>query len=99
MSYINRRNFACDIRRLKGWVSVFQCPLCGELMEALTNYHCKSRHQMSRKELVDSCGMPKYVSPAMKREVQQWIRSSQVISRLDYEISQAAARSQLKKGS
>ncbi|WP_181362840.1 hypothetical protein [Sulfoacidibacillus thermotolerans] len=53
---------------------------------------------MSRKELVDQHGMPRYVSPAMKREVQQWIRSSQVITRLDYEVAQAAARSQIRKG-
>lgn len=66
-------------------------------MEALTNYHCMSRHHMSRKELVDQHGMPRYVSPAMKREVQQWIRSSQVITRLDYEVAQAAARSQIRK--
>ncbi len=81
----------------KGCVSVFQCPICGELMEALTNFHCKSRHQMSRKDLVHSHGMPKYVSPAMRREVQQWIRSSQVINRLDFEVAQAAVRSQVKR--
>ncbi len=78
---------------------MFQCPICGELMEALTNYHCKSKHCMSRKELTESHGMPKYVSPAMKREVQQWIRSAQVITRLDFEVPQAAARSQLRRGS
>ena len=78
-------------------MSVFQCPICGELMEALTNYHCASRHHMSRKELVYQHGMPKYVSPAMKREVQQWIRASQVITSLDYEVAQAAVRSQMRK--
>lgn len=78
---------------------VFQCPVCGELMEALTNFHCKSRHRMSRKELVDTHGTPKYVAPAMRRDVQQWIRASQVITRLDFDVAQAAARSQLRKGS
>ncbi len=52
---------------------------------------------MSRKELVYQHGMPKYVSPAMKREVQQWIRASQVITSLDYEVAQAAVRSQMRK--
>lgn len=68
-------------------------------MEALTNFHCESRHCMSRKDLINGFGMPKYVAPAMKREVQQWIRAAQVITRLDFEVAQAAARSQLKKGS
>ena len=78
---------------------MFQCPVCGELMEALTDYHCKSRHRMSRKELVTQHGMPKYAAPAMRREVQQWIRASQVITRVDFDVAQAAVRSQLRKGS
>lgn len=68
-------------------------------MEALTNLHCKSRHQMSRKELVDHYGLPKYVAPVMRRDVQQWIRKSQLITRLDFDVAQAAARSQMRKGS
>lgn len=78
---------------------LFECPICGELVEALTNNHCKKRHHMSRKELVDSYGVPKYVSPAMQREVQRWIQASQVITRLDFEVAQAAVRNQMKKGS
>lgn len=78
-------------------MSVFQCPVCGELMEALTNFHCVSRHRMTRRDVVDGHGMPKYVSPAMKREIQQWIRSSQLISKIDFDVAQAAARSQVRK--
>lgn len=78
---------------------MFQCPICGELMEALTNLHCKSRHHMSRKELVDHYGLPKYVAPMMRRDVQQWIRKSQLITRLDFDVAQAAARNQMRRGS
>ena len=88
---------ACDMPTLKGWVSVFQCPICGELMEALTNNHCQSRHHMSRKEIVSRYGVPKYVTPAMKREIQQWIHSSQVITRMDFEVAQGAVRNQVKR--
>ncbi len=76
---------------------MFQCPICGELMEALTNNHCQSRHQMSRNDLIGRFGVPKYVTPAMKREIQQWIRSSQVITRMDFEVAQGAVRNQIKR--
>lgn len=83
----------------RGWVSVFQCPVCGELMEALTNFHCTSRHGMSRREIVNQYGLPKYVAPMMRSDVQQWIRKAQVITRIDFDVAQAAVRSQLRHGS
>ena len=77
---------------------MFQCPICGELMEALTNFHCQTQHRMSRKELTDRFGTPKYVSPAMRRDVQAWIRSARVLTKLDFDLAQLAARSQIRKG-
>jgi hypothetical protein len=76
---------------------MFQCPACGELMEALTNIHCLSRHQRSKQELIGEYGEPKYVTPTMSREVQKWIRDSQVITRMDFEVAQAAARNQFRR--
>lgn len=73
---------------------MFQCPLCGELMEALTNIHCMNKHQLSKRELIARHGSPRYVAPRMTREVQQWIRDAQVISKADFEVAQAAARNQ-----
>lgn len=77
---------------------MFQCPICGQLMEALTNYHCQTQHRMTRKELVNAFGLPKYVSPAMRRDVQEWIRSSRVLNKLDFDIAQLAVRSQARRG-
>lgn len=77
---------------------MFQCPVCGELMEILTNYHCMNKHDSTKKELLDKYGAPKYVSPAMSREVQNWIRESTIITRVDFDIAQAAARSQMRRG-
>jgi len=54
---------------------------------------------MTRKELVDNYGLPKYVAPMMRRDVQQWIRKSQLITRLDFDVAQAAARNQMRRGS
>ncbi|MCF8565287.1 hypothetical protein LLE49_11225 [Alicyclobacillus tolerans] len=76
---------------------MFQCPICGELMEMLTNIHCVKRHQTTRKECIELYGPPKYVTPTMNREIQRWIRDSQVISKLDFDIAQAAARNQLRR--
>lgn len=77
---------------------MFQCPVCGELMEILTNNHCMQKHAMSKRELVEKFGTPKYVSPTMSREVQNWIRESTIITRVDFDIAQAAVRSQLRRG-
>jgi hypothetical protein len=68
-------------------------------MEALTNFHCQTQHSLSRKELIDQFGLPKYVSPAMRRDVQEWIRSTRVLTKLDFDLAQLAARSQVRKGS
>jgi hypothetical protein len=76
---------------------MFQCPACGELMEILTNYHCQSQHDMSKKELINHYGAPKYVSPTMSREVQNWIKESTIISRVDFDVAQAAARNLVKR--
>lgn len=77
---------------------MFQCPICGELMEILTNYHCVHKHDITKKELIDKYGSPKYVSPTMSREVQNWIRESTIITKMDFDIAQAAARSQMRRG-
>lgn len=76
---------------------MFQCPACGELMEILTNYHCVSHHDMSKKELITHFGAPKYVSPTMSREVQNWIKESTIISKVDFDVAQAAARNIVKR--
>lgn len=76
---------------------MFQCPVCGELVEILTNYHCNAKHGMSKKEVVDQFGPPRYVTSAMNREVQNWIRESAVITRVDFEVAQAAIRSQIRR--
>lgn len=73
---------------------MFQCPICGELLEILTNNHCVNKHYLTKKELIDRFGTPKYVTPTMSREVQNWIRESTIITRMDFDIAQAAARSQ-----
>lgn len=77
---------------------MFQCPACGELMEILTNNHCVQKHDMSKKELVNEFGAPKYVSPTMSREVQNWIKESTIITRVDFEVAQAAARNLVRRG-
>ncbi len=77
---------------------MFQCPACGELMEILTNYHCMSQHNMTKKELVAQLGAPKYVSPTMSRDVQNWIKESSIITKVDFEVAQAAARNVVKRG-
>lgn len=76
---------------------MFQCPACGELMEILTNYHCVSQHDLSKKDLITQFGPPKYVSPTMSREVQSWIKESTIISRVDFDVAQAAARNMVKR--
>lgn len=73
---------------------MFQCPACGELLEALTNVHCRIQHHTSRAELIERYGSPKYVIPAVNRDIQKWIRDAQVIKRLDFDMAQAAARNQ-----
>lgn len=73
---------------------MFQCPACGELLEALTNRHCWLRHQTSREELLARHGQPKYVVPKMNRDVQRWIHDAQIIKRVDFDVAQAAARNQ-----
>ncbi|MCL6443440.1 MAG: hypothetical protein K6T83_08295 [Alicyclobacillus sp.] len=76
---------------------MFQCPICGELLEALTNVHCVSRHQATKREVLAQHGAPKYVTPQMNRDVQKWIRESQIITRMDFEVAQASARNQYRK--
>jgi hypothetical protein len=76
---------------------MFQCPACGELLEALTNVHCITRHQVTKSDLIASLGSPKCVVPQMSRDVQQWVRNSQVITRADFEVAQASARNQYKR--
>lgn len=75
-------------------VWVFQCPACGELLEALTNVHCRQHHRMTRTELVAHYGSPRYLIPTVDRDVARWIRDVQVIKRLDFDVAQAAARNQ-----
>lgn len=65
-------------------------------MEALTNVHCVSRHQITKRELIARHGSPKYVAPRINSEVQRWIRDAQVITRLDFDLAQAAARRLLR---
>jgi hypothetical protein len=67
-------------------------------MEILTNYHCMSQHNMSKKELVTQFGAPKYVSPTMSREISNWIKESTIITKVDFEVAQAAARNVTKRG-
>jgi len=69
-------------------------------MLALTNNHCATNHKMSKKEMIQRHGAPKFVYPTVSGDVQRWIRESQVmITRVDFEVAQASARSQLKRGS
>lgn len=84
-------------KRWKEGITLFQCPMCGELLEALTNIHCKSRHYLTRRELIARHGAPKYIAPRVDRAVQRWIRDAQVITRTDFDMAQAAARNQLRK--
>jgi len=76
---------------------LFQCPVCGELLEALTDVHCRSKHQISKQAFIAAYGVPKYLSPILNRDVQRWIRASQVITRMDFEMVQSAARNQYQK--
>lgn len=76
---------------------MFQCPLCGDLLEALTNNHCMSRHHLSKHEMLSLYGSPKYIIPMVNREVQKWIRDAQVIRKADFEVSQAAMRNQIRR--
>ncbi len=73
---------------------MFQCPVCGELLEALTNIHCQLKHHVSKAEFITQNGLPKYVTSSMNRDIQDWIRDSQIIRRGDFDIAQAAARNQ-----
>lgn len=66
-------------------------------MEALTNVHCVTKHQISKREMIARYGSPKYVAPRITREVQQWIRDAQIISKADFEVAQAAARNQYRR--
>jgi hypothetical protein len=84
-------------KKEKEGISLFQCPVCGELMEALTNVHCVARHQTTKQELIARHGAPKYVAPRIDSEVQRWIRDAQVITKLDFELAQAAARTMLRR--
>lgn len=84
-----------DAKKVKEGISLFQCPVCGELLEALTNVHCMTRHHITKQELIARHGTPKYVAPKIDREVQRWIRDAQIISRTDFDMAQAAARNQL----
>lgn len=66
-------------------------------MEALTNVHCVTKHQISKCEVIARYGSAKYVAPRITREVQQWIREAQIISKADFEVAQAAARNQFRR--
>jgi hypothetical protein len=68
-------------------------------MEALTNVHCMARHQTTKRELIARHGAPKYVAPRINSEVQRWIRDAQVITKLDFDMAQAAARTLMRRGS
>lgn len=76
---------------------MFQCPACGELLEALTNVHCLARHHTTRRDLVANHGTPKYVAPQMSRDVERWVHECQVITRMDFEVAQASARNQVRR--
>jgi hypothetical protein len=88
-----------NAKKGKEGIRLFQCPVCGELMEALTNVHCMARHQTTKRELIARHGAPKYVAPRINSEVQRWIRDAQVITKLDFDMAQAAARTLMRRGS
>ncbi|WP_157721920.1 hypothetical protein [Tumebacillus avium] len=52
---------------------------------------------MTKKELIDNFGAPKYVTPTMSREVQNWIKESTIISKVDFDVAQAAARNMVRR--
>ncbi|GGI98039.1 hypothetical protein GCM10010885_04590 [Alicyclobacillus cellulosilyticus] len=68
---------------------MFLCPVCGELVEALTNAHCMTRHQLAKREVVARYGPPRYIAPRLTREIQRWIQEAQVIRRADFDVPQA----------
>ncbi|QQE80350.1 hypothetical protein [Alicyclobacillus sp. SO9] len=76
---------------------MYQCPVCGELMDALTNVHCVSKHQETRREFIAHHGAPKFVSPRLTGDIQRWIRATQIITRTDFDVAQASARNLLGK--
>lgn len=71
---------------------MFQCPVCGEFMEALTNLHCLTKHHTNKKDLLAKYGSPRFVMPVLSRDVQRWLTSIQVIRKSDFELSQYGAK-------
>jgi hypothetical protein len=71
---------------------LFQCPVCGQLLEALTNVHCMTLHQATKREIIERYGPPKYVAPVINREIQRWLREVQVIKSSDFDTPQLAVR-------
>ncbi|BCJ86469.1 hypothetical protein skT53_14540 [Effusibacillus dendaii] len=75
-----------------------QCPLCHEVVEILTNYHCQTKHGISKKEIVKKYGEPKYFEPHTSRELSDWLKENTVfVGKKDFDIPQAAVRMVYKK--
>lgn len=78
---------------------MFECPLCGELVQYLTNNHCITKHNMTRKELIKKYGSPKYKGDMRSREINAWInKTTYVIHESNFGYAQASAKSVRKKG-
>jgi len=71
---------------------MYQCPVCGELLEALTNVHCLRRHHITRRELIADYGSPKFVTPKLTADIQKWLKNTQIITKTDFDMAQASAR-------
>lgn len=73
---------------------MFTCPACGEFVEYLTNYHCTTKHNMTRKQLIKKYGNHRYASDMRTREINAWLnKTCHIIRESEYVYAQAAVKS------
>lgn len=64
----------------KGVSQLLQCPVCFQLMEALTSRHCMTEHGLEKTAVITHYGKP----PVIMRPFTNFSRSQPVVDERDY---------------
>lgn len=68
------------------------------MVDILTDYHCRTKHGISKKELVKQHGAPLFLRTTINREIDKWIRETSVlVTANDFGLAQASVKNQLNK--
>lgn len=77
---------------------MLQCPKCNEVVQYLTENHCRTKHNMTRKQLIKKYGKPIYKPDMRTREINAWLqRESYIIQESQFGYAQAAVKSVQKR--